>query len=102
MILRREFYERDTLAVAKELLGKFLVHDTEEETTIGKVVETEAYKALRIRRPMHTIIAAQRGQKFNLDPRGIHTSIRFTVCTFALTLQAVDMLENPRQSWLER
>ena len=43
MILRREFYERDTLTVAKELLGKFLVNDSEEGTTIGKVVEKEAY-----------------------------------------------------------
>jgi DNA-3-methyladenine glycosylase len=43
MILNRKFFERDTLTVAKEILGKFLVHENAEGTTIGKIVETEAY-----------------------------------------------------------
>ncbi|MCD6039059.1 MAG: 3-methyladenine glycosylase [Gammaproteobacteria bacterium] len=37
--LSREFYDRDTVIVAKELLGKYLIH----EDRIGKIVEVEAY-----------------------------------------------------------
>jgi DNA-3-methyladenine glycosylase len=41
--LPREFYDRDTTVVAKELLGKFLVHKSRGVERIGKIVETEAY-----------------------------------------------------------
>ncbi|HOA96168.1 DNA-3-methyladenine glycosylase [Acetivibrio saccincola] len=43
MKLKRDFYERDTLEVAKELLGKYIIRVSEEGTTVGKIVEVEAY-----------------------------------------------------------
>jgi len=41
--LKRNFYERNTLIVAKELLGKILIHSSQDGETVGKIVETEAY-----------------------------------------------------------
>lgn len=41
--LSRDFYSRDTETVAKELLGKILVHEINGYTLAGKIVETEAY-----------------------------------------------------------
>jgi DNA-3-methyladenine glycosylase len=41
--LPRSFYDRDTQIVARELLGKLLVHRAAGVERIGKIVETEAY-----------------------------------------------------------
>jgi DNA-3-methyladenine glycosylase len=41
--LSRRFYNRDTVLVAQELLGKYLVHVTGGVKHIGRIVETEAY-----------------------------------------------------------
>ena len=41
--LPRNFYDRSTVQVAHELLGKLLVHRLDGEERIGKIVEVEAY-----------------------------------------------------------
>lgn len=41
--LSRDFYVQDTILVARELLGKYLVYHHNGKKLIGKIVETEAY-----------------------------------------------------------
>ncbi len=41
--LQRSFYDRDTILVARELLGKHLVHVVDGIARVGRIVETEAY-----------------------------------------------------------
>ena len=41
--LPRSFYDRKTIVVARELLGKFLIHLSDGVERIGRIVEVEAY-----------------------------------------------------------
>lgn len=44
-VLKRAFYDRNPVAVAKDLLGKVLIRETKEGITAGVIVEAEAYLA---------------------------------------------------------
>ncbi len=44
-ILKKEFFARDTVMVAKELIGKFLVREHDGIKLVGMIVQTEAYRS---------------------------------------------------------
>lgn len=44
--LNREFYNRDSLVVAQELLGKVLVHEIDGQKISARIVEAEAYRGI--------------------------------------------------------
>lgn len=44
-VLPRKFFARAPVTVARELLGKLLLHDDHGQLLIGRIVETEAYLA---------------------------------------------------------
>jgi|TARA_B100001750_G_C15511558_1_gene604044 DNA-3-methyladenine glycosylase len=43
--IKREFYNRDTIKVAKDILGKVIVRKTKQGNMAGRIVEVEAYKS---------------------------------------------------------
>lgn len=45
-VLPPQFFDRDPITVARELLGKLLCHDEGGQLLVGRIVETEAYLAV--------------------------------------------------------
>ena len=74
-----EFYARDTVVVAKALIGRLLVHHVEGELLAGVIVETEAYgpedeanHAYRGRTPRNEMMFGRPGCAYVYRSYGIH------------------------------
>ena len=81
--LGREFYDRPTSLVAQGLLGQFVVTQTEDGLTAGRIVETEAYlgaddlasHAARLKRGPVEVMWGEPGVAYVYRSYGIHAML---------------------------
>lgn len=81
--LTAQFYNRDTIQVARELVGKYLVRRLDQQLLVCRITETEAYIG-RCDKACHAYnYRRTSGRKLCSHPLGRHTSTLFTACTTA-------------------
>lgn len=116
MQLQKDFYlPDDVVQIAKDLLGKFLITEIEGERTVGKIVETEAYRApedkashaySNRRTPRTEVMFAEGGTAYVYICYGIHHL--FNVVTnvagipHAVLIRAIEPVENVELMLLRR
>lgn len=75
--LLREFFTRDGITVAKELLGKILVHETAVGTIRGIITETESYMGVEDK-GSHTYGGRRTERTEPMFAQGGHSYVYFT------------------------
>lgn len=112
--LKRSFYTRDLLTVAKELLGKILVKSDNAKLLAGKIVEVEAYDG-SVDQAAHTFIGKTKRNEIMFEEGG-YLYVYFTYgahfCSNVVTgkegqgtavlIRAVEPVEGIRQMSLNR
>ena len=92
-ILSRKFYNRDTVQVAKDLLGKTLVRKIGKQKLTGTIIETEAYKG-KNDPASHSSKKKTERNKVCLVKLGGHMFISPMACTIALMLLQKKIVKN--------
>jgi DNA-3-methyladenine glycosylase len=107
-ILTRVFYTRDTVKVAPDLLGKFLVRVTDEGKMVSRIVEVEAYRgaddpashAFRGLTPRNAPMYGEAGHAYIYFTYGNHYCLNITAqragTPGAVLLRAIQPLEGVR------
>ncbi|MCM2674524.1 DNA-3-methyladenine glycosylase [Alkalicoccobacillus plakortidis] len=93
-ILSYSFYEQSTLSLARNLLGKQLVHESNEGHTIGRIVETEAYLGV-MDQAAHSFNGRRtKRTEIMFGPPGvIYTYVMHTHCLFNIVTNKIDVPE---------
>ncbi|GAB4470911.1 MAG: DNA-3-methyladenine glycosylase [Anaerolineae bacterium] len=122
--LTRAFFERDTVEVARDLLGCILVHRVDDGRVAARIVETEAYHgwddkashAHRGRTPRNSVMFGMAGVSYVYLCYGVHWMLNVVARPpdaeygAAVLIRAVEPLEGleymaqrraglPRQQW---
>ena len=104
--LARTFYERDTITVAQELLGKCLVHVKEGREQIARIVEVEAYlgphdlaaHSSKGRTPRTEVMFGPPGYAYVYMVYGMHHCMNVVTgpdgCAAAVLLRAAEPVQN--------
>lgn len=114
-MLDKNFFNRDTVIVARELLGKIIIHNKDGITYKAKIVETEAYLGLNDR-AAHTyggnitnrnkVMYMEPGTIYVYQTYGIHFMINFVTLEEgipeAVLIRAVETLNNKDQVSINR